>query len=230
MKQEIAAFCRGNGLYSRVVPTNMFRIDDPDDNRCPDIEVKGLQTNLLGDATVVSPIYSTLSTAQSKIQGQAATRAVSPITIVVAKSRQVAFFVFSICEKATFSECFTIEVTTFYYSLDKFKVINDQSRSSILSPIDLFFLAYFIWQLQLFDAYTLFWENYPKKSWEIKINFLHQFSKLLKYQSWTGMFSWLSSTDIDIEDRMGREFYILSSTHPLYSDHIYIIYHTIFTT
>ena len=77
MKQEIAAFCRGNGLFARVKPTNMFRIDDPDDNRRPDIEVKGLQTNLLGDATTVSPIYSTLSTGQFKIQGQAAARAVT---------------------------------------------------------------------------------------------------------------------------------------------------------
>ena len=77
MKQEIAAFCRGNGLYARVEPTNMFRIDDPDDNRRPDIEVKGLHTNLLGDATIVSPIYSQLSTAQSKIQGRAAARAVT---------------------------------------------------------------------------------------------------------------------------------------------------------
>ena len=76
MKLEIAAFCRGNGLYARVEPSNMFRIDDPDDNRRPDIEIRGLPTNLLGDATVVSPIHSDLTEAQSKILGRSAAQAV----------------------------------------------------------------------------------------------------------------------------------------------------------
>ena len=76
VKQEIVAFCRSNGLYARAEPNNMFRIQDPDDNKRPDIEVRGLPTNLLLDVTVVSPLYSDLSIPQSKIQGRAAARTV----------------------------------------------------------------------------------------------------------------------------------------------------------
>ena len=76
VKQEIAAFCRSNGLHVRVEPTNMFRINDPTDNRRPDIEIRGLQTNLLVDVTVVSPFESSLTLSQSKVQGRAAAKAV----------------------------------------------------------------------------------------------------------------------------------------------------------
>ena len=61
-----------NGLYARIEPYNMFRIQDPDDNRRPDIEIRGLPTNLLVDVTVVSPLDSNLTLAQAKVQGRAA--------------------------------------------------------------------------------------------------------------------------------------------------------------
>ena len=76
VKQKIVAFCRSNGLHTRAEPTNIFRIQDPDDNKRPDIEIRGLPTNLLLDVTVVSPLYSDLSIPQSRIQGRAAARAV----------------------------------------------------------------------------------------------------------------------------------------------------------
>ena len=54
----------------------MFRIQDLDDNKRPNIDIKWLPTNLLLEVTVVSPLYSDLSIPQSKIQGRAAARAV----------------------------------------------------------------------------------------------------------------------------------------------------------
>ena len=77
VKFEIAAFCRSNGLFARVEPTNLFTIHDPNDNRRPDIEVLGLPKKLLLDTTIVSPLASDLNLAQAMIQGRAATNAVS---------------------------------------------------------------------------------------------------------------------------------------------------------
>ena len=45
IKQVIAVFCRSNGLYARVEPTNLFRIHDSDKNKRPDIEIIGLPKN-----------------------------------------------------------------------------------------------------------------------------------------------------------------------------------------
>ena len=71
-----SAFCRSNGLYARVEPTNLFRIHDPDDSRRPDIEVLGLPKKLLLDTTITSPLASDLSAAEAMIQGRAASKAV----------------------------------------------------------------------------------------------------------------------------------------------------------
>ena len=59
-----------------VYMSSMFQIQDLDDNKRPDIDIRGLPTNLLLDFTVLSPIYADLFIPQSKVQGRAASRAV----------------------------------------------------------------------------------------------------------------------------------------------------------
>ena len=70
------AFCRGHGLYAPIKPSNMFRIDDPDDNRRPDIEIRGLPTKLLENDTIGSPLHSKLKIAQSEVRRRTTARAV----------------------------------------------------------------------------------------------------------------------------------------------------------
>ena len=46
----------------------MFRIDDPDDNRRPDVEIRGLPTKLLGNATIAQSEVRRRTTARAVIR------------------------------------------------------------------------------------------------------------------------------------------------------------------
>jgi len=68
LKQEWASLCRYSGLYARQEPYDAYHVVNPDNNRRPDIEIRGLQERgLYADVTLTSPVCSTLTANNCRI-------------------------------------------------------------------------------------------------------------------------------------------------------------------
>jgi hypothetical protein len=73
MVQEIASFCRSNGLSARIEPTHVFNADEESENKRPDLEIRGLsEIPLLADVGICTTTHENLSYNQARIMGRSA--------------------------------------------------------------------------------------------------------------------------------------------------------------
>jgi hypothetical protein len=66
-KQELASFCKYAQIYVRQEPNDVYRGIDADNNRRPDLEVKGLlERGIYGDVSITEPVTPTLTINEAK--------------------------------------------------------------------------------------------------------------------------------------------------------------------
>ena len=73
MVQSIAALCRACGLSAKIEPSNSFRSIDGNDNKRPDLDIRGLEgMPILADVGVATATCKNLTYNSAKIIGRAA--------------------------------------------------------------------------------------------------------------------------------------------------------------